>query len=140
MLFIVSVLTILAGIARLWFFLSPIFSSSTSNELNPVLLVSGIMYLIVGWGLFRRNEFALELGFWLWFGSLIWNSLTTALELARINAFALPQDIPVVLFLLLLLAVHLFAVIFLSQKETKRLFFPDSAEMADMSTESKLQV
>src|SRR5262245_56893152 len=135
MLFMVFALTILAGFASIWSFLSPIFDPNKPNVLNPVQLIFGTLFLLIGGGLFRRNEFALELGFWLWFISLVQHSLATVFLLAEISDFAALRNILRALFLLLLLAVQVFVVIFLSQKETKKLFLPDSAEKDEVTNE-----
>jgi hypothetical protein len=132
-LFIVAALTILGGSAQIWSFLSPMFDPNKPKVLDPVQLILGTLFLLVGWGLFRRNEFALEMGFWLWFMSLIWSALSTVFFLGGIDNLADFRNLMAVLFLSLLILMQLLVIIFLGQKETKRLFFPDSAESADVS-------
>jgi len=134
-LFVVSALTILLGIGWIWSFLSPIFDPNEAKVLNPVLVVLGVVFLLVGWGLFRRNEFALELGFWSWFTSLILNALSSAILLSKIGSLAEARNLIATVILLGLIAVQLFVVIFLSQQETKRLFISDSAKKVETSGE-----
>src|SRR5688572_26060742 len=130
MLLLISVLTVLVGVGWIWSFLSPVFDPNAPKVLNPVLVLLGTVFLLVGWGLFRRNEFALELGFWSWFTGLILNALSTAFLLSEIGSLANVRNLIAVLFFSGLIAVQLFVVIFLGQKETKRLFISDSAKNA----------
>ena len=135
MLFLVSALTILVGVGWIWSFLSPVFGPNAPKVLNPVLVIFGTVFLLIGWGLFRRNEFALELGFWSWFTSLIWSALSTAFLLAEIGSLAGFRNLIAVIFSSLLIAVQLFVVIFLGQKETKQLFISEPARNVEASSE-----
>lgn len=127
-LLLVSTLTILAGFYRIWSFISPILDPNKPKLLDPVALIVGTLLLLVGWGLFRRNEFALLFGFWIWLTSLIWDSIRIAIFLAQIGSTSIEHGALLVILLLLLLAAELYVVIFLGQKRTKVLFVSNVAE------------
>ncbi len=132
-LLLVSVLTILAGFYQIWSFLSPTLDPTKPKVLDPVEVIVGTVLLLVGWGLFRRNEFALLFGFWIWFTALITDSVRTAIFLAQIGSTSIRHKVPLVMLFLLLLVAELFVVIFLGQKGTKMLFIPKVAESVEVT-------
>ncbi len=132
-LLLVSVLTILAGFYQIWSFLSPTLDPTKPKVLDPVEVIVGTVLLLVGWGLFRRNEFALLFGFWIWFTALITDSVRTAIFLAQIGSTSIRHKVPLVMLFLLLLVAELFVVIFLGQKGTKMLFIPMVAECVEVT-------
>ena len=134
-LLLVSALTILAGFYRIWSFFLPILDPTKPKVLDPVEVIVGTLLLLTGWGLFRRNEIALLFGFWVWFTSLIWSFFEAAIFLAQISSTVIGHNIFVIMLVLILLVAHLSVVIFLSQKGTKMLFVPSSAENIEATTE-----
>jgi hypothetical protein len=119
---IIGIFTIIIGFSQFWSFFSPFFDSSKSKVLNPVLIVIGILFLLAGWGLFKLNEIGMELSFWLWFASLMGNLLSIGFLLPVKNGFVATVNLPAIIFLSIWTVVNLLVVIFLGQKETKKIF------------------
>ena len=119
---IIGIFTIVIGLYQVWSFFSPFFDSSKSKVLNPVLVVIGILFLLAGWGLFKLNEIGMELSFWLWFASLTGNLLSIVFLLPAKNGFVATVNLPVIILLSVWTVVNLLVVIFLGQKETKKIF------------------
>jgi hypothetical protein len=134
MLYVIAVLSVVVGLAWIWSFLSPVFDPGKPKELNLALLIIGALFLRTGWGLFKLSASGLELGFWLWFLSLIGTLLSTAFLLSGKINFAASGSVLALLFLFAWIVLNLFVVIFLGQTETKRLFVSDPAENASAST------
>ena len=127
MVYIISILTIVVGLAQIWSFFSPIFGPGKIKELNPVLCGIGVLFLLAGWGLSRLSEFGREVSFWLWFMSLAWSLLTTVFLLPTEGALVTSANLPTLIFMSLWIIMNLLVVIFLEQKETKKIFIPETA-------------
>jgi len=127
MVYIISILTIVVGLAQTWSFFSPIFGPGKNKELNPVLCGIGVLFLLAGWGLSRLSEFGREVSFWLWFMSLAWSLLTTVFLLPTEGALVTSANLPTLIFMSLWIIMNLLVVIFLEQKETKKIFIPETA-------------
>jgi hypothetical protein len=138
MVYIISILTLIVGIAWIWSFLLPILDSSKPIVLNPILAIFGILFLLTGLGLFRLSEFALESAFWLWFISLMQTILTAFFSLADKSGSATTVNYRAIIFFSVLIAVNLFVVIFLGQKETKKLFAQEEVGNDSANVEQEL--
>jgi hypothetical protein len=125
---IVAALTIVVGLAQFWSFFSPLLDPDKPDVVNPVLAIIGVLYLLAGWGIFGRNEIGLDLSFWLWFLGLVWSLLSIGFFLGSDSDFAVTGNMLLIIFSVVWITLSLFVVIFVSQKETKKMFAHKSAE------------
>ena len=128
MIYIISILTIVVGLAETWSFFLPFFGPGKIKELNPVVCGIGVLFILAGWGLFRLSEFGRELSFWLWFMSLMWSLLATVFLLPTEGGLVTSTNLPAIVFMSVWIVVNLFVVIFLEQRETKKIFVPETAD------------
>lgn len=123
----IGIFTIIVGLSQFWSFFSPFFDSSRPKVLNPILIAIGILFLLSGWGVFRLNAIGREFSFWLWFASLIGSLLTTAFLILSKNSLITATKILAIVLLSAWTVVNLLVVIFLGQRETKKLFESDTS-------------
>ena len=126
LVYVIGIFTIIVGLSQFWSFFSPFFDSSNSIVLNPILIIIGVLFLLSGWGVFKLNEIGREFSFWLWFASFIGSLLTTIFIFPDKNGLVTTMNLPAIIFLSAWTAVNLFVVIFLGQKETKKIFKADT--------------
>ena|SRR5215207_5814883 len=128
MVYMISILTIVVGLAETWSFFLPFSGPGKIKELNPVVFGIGVLFILAGWGLSRLSEFGRELSFWLWFMSLVWSLLATVFLLPTEGDLVTSTNLPALIFMSLWIVLNLFVVIFLEQKETKKIFMPQATE------------
>jgi hypothetical protein len=136
---LISLIFILGGLWNIVEFFAPILSAPGQIVLKIVPLVGGVLGLYAGLGLFRNHEFgrkfvlvllyirvainALMISWWFYtMKSSAW--LRVRIFDEEIYRFGNPYAYPVVFFAWIVIA--LLAIIFLSQKETRRIFAPET--------------
>src|SRR5690349_8406642 len=138
---VISALVIVIGVTQILTFLLPIFDSTQPKILDSTRIVMGILFFLAGWNMFRFNEGGRELAFWLLFMALIWNLLVLGLTFPAGSDFGVSirflgklildskdNSISTIIFLSVLLVVNLSIIMFISQRETKKMFMPEATD------------
>ena len=139
-LYVVATLTIIVGLLWGWSFFSPLLDSSKVKVLNPVLIIISVSFLLTGLGLFRLNEFALEIGFWSWFLSLMGSLLSLVFMLPANGKIATSNRLPAIIFVSAWIIMNLFVTIFLGQEKTKKRFVSESKERVVEKTRTEQEL
>jgi len=151
-LYAISVLFMGLGLLRIWELLLPLIDPTLPRYFELSSILSGVFFSLVGWGLFKRKESGREFAFWLLFLSLIGIVLVFGLILSpdsdfviHIKLFERPlfdseSNYPLsMIFMFLLVVINTLILIFLEQKETKKLFLSatNNGITAKVSTEAQ---
>jgi len=134
-IYVISAFIIAMAVAQVWTLFLPVIDSTQPKIFDPTQLVMGILLFLAGWNLFRLNEGGRVLTFWLLFVALVWNLLLLGLILPldsnlgiSMKFFGKPvlnskdNYISIIVSLSALFAINLSIVVFLSLKETKKIF------------------
>jgi len=141
MIYAISALIIAIAVTQVWSFFLPVFDSTQLKIFDLPQLVMGILFFLAGWNLFRLKEGGRAFTFWLLFVALVWNLLLLGLILPFDSNFGVSMKFfgkPIlnskdnytstIISLSALFAINLSIVVFLSQRETKKIFLSEAVD------------
>ena len=134
----------------MWEVLLPFIDPTKSNSFEFSPLLSGVFFCLVGWGLLKRKESEREFAFWSLFLSFLGLVLVLGLIFPPDSDFAIHIKLferPLfdsennyavsIIFMLFLVVINSLILIFLGQKETKKLFTPTTSDSIETNVNTR---
>ena len=144
-IYLISIFLMTIAITQIWTVFLPVPASTQPKiiVIDPIQIFMGILFFLAGWNLFRLNDGGRVLAFWLLFIGLAGNLVVLGLVLPPNSNFAISLKlfgkpfldsgknyVSTIIFLSVLLVIDLSILVFLSQKETKKIFMSEAIDTA----------